>query len=122
METDILNIFLLLVLVITSIMYLYYYTIRSKQNRISGLIIIVSMSLSGVLAIEANQLLTIHFSYEIALLGTFLFWIVVLTTLLGKEISLIFGKYEKFFRKLILGFSILLFILGCFVIYLEFPQ
>jgi len=78
------------------------------------------MSLSGVLAIEANKLLTIHFSYEIALLGTFLFWIVVLTSLLGKEIS--FGKYEEIFRKIILVFSVLLFVLGCFVIYLEFPQ
>jgi len=70
MVTDkILSILLLLVLVITSIIYLYYYTIHSKQKRISGLIIIISKSLSGVLAIEVNKLLTSHFSYEIALLG-----------------------------------------------------
>ena len=83
------------------------------------IIITIAIILSGVLTIEAKSVLTTHLSYETSLLGAFLFWITLLSLLIMTEILQVLEKHESIFKKIFLLFSILLFGLGCWVVYLE---
>jgi hypothetical protein len=87
------------------------------------IIIIAAIVLSGTMAIEVKNSLTTHFSHEISILGTFLFWVTALALLIGIErLQILFGKYENFFKSFLLVFSVLLVGLGCWVVYLDLSQ
>jgi hypothetical protein len=95
-----------------------------KQKTISRRLIVITAAivLSGALAIEVKSILTTHLSYETSLLGAFLFWITALALFIRTEILPIFGKYENGFKTSLLVFSMLLFGLGCWIVYLELSQ
>lgn len=110
-----------LIIIICSMIYLYHYTLQLKQKTVSRriIIIITAIILSGALTIEAKSVLTIHLSYETSLLGAFLFWTTLLALLLKAEIWQVLEKYKNILRRIFILLYILLFGLGCWVVYLE---
>jgi len=107
-----------LVIIICSIIYLYF-NFQLKPKTILTRVIIITAVLSGTLAIEAKSILTTHLSYETSLLGALLFGITASASLTRTEILPIFGKSENLFKTILLVFSVLLFGLGCWIMYLE---
>ena len=104
------------VMIICCIIYLYYY-LQPKQKAISRRMTIVVIILSSSVAMEVKNSFFDDLNDEMSLVATLSFWVTMLVSFSGTEISQILKKYEKVSRIII--FILLLFNFGvaCWVAY-----
>ena len=112
-----------LLVIMSSIIYFYYVTQPTQKTFSKQTIIVITAIIMSVsLSIAAKNSLTIYFSYEISIIGTFLFWITPLASLIKTEIMQFFGEYEKIISRTILVFTAILFGLLSFAMYIELSK